>query len=612
MLTIGKTVPGEDARKIFYRVTGVPFNSVPIPRNFHGRTSFDNADFRWNADDFDFDSDLAGASVGGVARGVSLYKSELNTIVDNRAAVAKTDWQMEFRNVSQVRHEARGQLQLPPGAVVSQVMLNVNGKWQQAAVAGRAATRKAYQSVVRRMRDPLLVTTSGPDRILFQCFPVDPGKSMEIRLTITAPLKLNSSSQRLLLPEIIEHNFGLTKHTVTVRATRSATDAPGLKTTQSQNPEDGKLDTVLPFSYTVTVEGTSLNKGTSASFSQSTPLTTQAWSSETKDKFAFYETIKELPSVSAPGKLTIVVDGSQALANKIAELKEALTHLPAASRVTLIRSGDRVETVASDISCNGSAWKTALEDLEKRTYIGGQDAVPALLQAIDQAEGKTAILWVHEAQPIELSNSKALRQALSLKLKQVTLYDFAVVQGPNKVLEALDGLPNVKAVPRARGSIDDLTELFQIWDGQAKCYGQVVERVSPLQPAKEDYRSAVNLAPLWAACEVNKLLEKEDRGTESVASAADREKLSAAMIDAVAVSAAYGIVSRVSGAVVLEKKSDYAENGLEAPVNKAEEVPVRPEPETWLLLSVACIFIMVAFNRGRTSNASRQARRSAL
>lgn len=614
VLTIGKYVSGEDARKIFYRATGVPFNSVSIPRTFHSRVFFDDegmGNSRWTADDFDYDRDVAGASIGGVVRGVSLYKSEMNTTVDTKAAAAKTDWLMEFRNVSKVTHEARGQLQLPPGAVVSQVMLNVNGKWQQAAVAGRAATRKAYQAVVRRMCDPLLVTTSGPDRVMFQCFPVNPGKSMEIKLTITTPLMVDSSSAKLLLPEIIEHNFELKNHTVNIRANSAIANAQSLKTIQSRTPANNKPD-ALPFAYKTTIEGTGLNGDAITPIFQTNPQRTDAWSTAVGNKAAFHETIEELPAAAAPKKLLIVVDGSLALANKMDELKKALTGLPANTRVTLMRSGDSVEIVASDLSPDAPAWKAALEDLGQRTYIGGQDAVPALLQAIGQVKDNTALLWIHAAQPIELSNSKDLRQALVGKRSQVTLYDFAVAPGPNKVLEAMDGLPNVKAVPRPHANFGDLTELFKSWDGNAKTYKLAIKSEPSAQMTKGAYQSAVNLAPLWARGEIDRLLAAQDSGTETVAAAADKEQISAPMKKAVAVCSAYRIVSRVSGAVVLERKSDYTDNGLEAPTNKAEEVPVRPEPETWLLLLVAALFVIFAFKRRTTQGALPSGGRQAL
>ena len=96
----------------------------------------------------------------------------------------------------------------------------VNGEEREAAFASRSQTRKAYQKIaVERRRDPVLVTTSGPDQILMQCFPVpaDGGK-MKIRFGITSPLDmLDLQNGRVRLPAMVERNFNLKdglKHSV--------------------------------------------------------------------------------------------------------------------------------------------------------------------------------------------------------------------------------------------------------------------------------------------------------------------------------------------------------------------------------------------------------------
>ena len=96
---------------------------------------------------------------------------------------------MDFKNQSNFQREARAKIKLPPGAVVSRLTLWINDEEREAAFAARGKVTEAYTQVVRRRRDPVLVTTAGPDRILVQCFPVPPdGRTMKIRIGITAPL----------------------------------------------------------------------------------------------------------------------------------------------------------------------------------------------------------------------------------------------------------------------------------------------------------------------------------------------------------------------------------------------------------------------------------------
>jgi hypothetical protein len=151
-------------------------------------------------------------------------------LVDAQAALAYLEWTLEFRNDSADAQEARVQVALPPGAVVSRLTLWIDGQEREAAFGTRAQTRGAYETVVvRQRRDPVLVTTAGRDRVLLQCFPVPAGGTMKTRVGITAPLDLRSLREgRLMLPRLVERNFqvpGELRHSVWVEATGTVTGA---------------------------------------------------------------------------------------------------------------------------------------------------------------------------------------------------------------------------------------------------------------------------------------------------------------------------------------------------------------------------------------------------
>ncbi|MCA9441473.1 MAG: hypothetical protein KC964_11740, partial [Candidatus Omnitrophica bacterium] len=215
ILAGGDTVGPSDARKAFYRVTGKPFNTFPPPAvGRFGRGAFSG---------FDFDSDEGGTVVGGRVSGVSLSSSRIDGSLAPNAALGYLEWTLEFKNSSSWQREARAQIALPAGGVVSRLTLWVHGEEKEAAFASRAKTRAAYESVVRRRRDPVLVTTSGPDRVLVQCFPVPPdGGTMKIRLGITVPLNLIGRDHvSLRLPYFTERNFRIgadVKHSVWIES----------------------------------------------------------------------------------------------------------------------------------------------------------------------------------------------------------------------------------------------------------------------------------------------------------------------------------------------------------------------------------------------------------
>lgn len=118
-----------------------------------------------------------------------------------RTDCSTTVWTLEFRNDGVPDRETRAQILLPPGGVVSRLTLWANGEEREAAFAGRSKVRAAYQEVaVQQRRDPVLVTTAGPDRVLIQCFPVPRnGGTMKVRLGITAPLLLTPARPRRAL-----------------------------------------------------------------------------------------------------------------------------------------------------------------------------------------------------------------------------------------------------------------------------------------------------------------------------------------------------------------------------------------------------------------------------
>jgi hypothetical protein len=137
----GKEMPVEEARRIYYRVTGHPFNSVPPPsvRRARGQ-ALDFSQWTW-------DEEQGGERVGGRLAGLTLADSRMDAVVDPDAAVAYLEWILEFRNIAMQAQEARAHIQLPPGGVVSRLTLWVNGEEREAAFSSRAHVRSAYQQI---------------------------------------------------------------------------------------------------------------------------------------------------------------------------------------------------------------------------------------------------------------------------------------------------------------------------------------------------------------------------------------------------------------------------------------------------------------------------------
>src|SRR5215475_4955634 len=220
------------AREIYYRLHGVAFNAKPAPFSDASRFA-----------DTQFDEDHGGAQVGGRIQGFNLASSRIDGSISGDDLVAYLEWTIEFKNTSQTDREARLQLALPPGGVVSRATLWVNGEEREAAYGGRAEVRAAYQQVaVQQRRDPLLVTTKGADRVLAQAFPVPRnGGTIKFKLGISAPLEITQSGQaRLTLPALVDRNFSIGAdigHSVWIESRQGLNGSSGLAATEV----DGRL-----------------------------------------------------------------------------------------------------------------------------------------------------------------------------------------------------------------------------------------------------------------------------------------------------------------------------------------------------------------------------------
>ncbi len=537
----GRGIAAEDARTIFYRVTGEPFNSRPAPASVSmpGR----GGRGMWN-----FDTDLGGAKVASRVPGLSMTSSRLDGKVEAASATSYTEWTMVFKNIARNQSEARAQIELPPGAVVSRLTLWIDGEPREAAFGGRGQVRAAYQEVaVQQRRDPVLVTTSGPDRVLMQCFPVPPnGGEMKVRVGITAPLRLTGERRgRVLLPRFLETNFEQGEdfaHDVWIES-----DAPlglGGHTAKLSLRDDG-------------LRGT-------PSFDISLPeqAADRTVDDPTDPAFVIRQTVRRAPT-NGPSRVIFVVDGSKAMASELRVIADALHHVPVSRDFTVIFAGDEPEIVAA-----GRDVATIDAALRKRKATGGRDNLPALERAWDlaAAEPGGAIVWLHGPQPVLLSSPERLLQRTEREHTPPLIYDIAVGAGPNRIIEKLDRFPGVRAVRDGGDLAASLDRLLASWRGEPPEFTLVRERVPRSEATAAPTGGSSHIARLWGLAEVERLAASSEPG------AADR---------AVKLALALQLVTPVSGAVVLERKEQYDRYGL-TPADP-NSVPTVPEPATALL-----------------------------
>ncbi len=560
------TVTQEDARRIYYRVTGRPFNSVKPPSLYtrQGRWNMLDEEFTW-----EFDNALGGASVAGRVRGLKMISSRLDSRIETSSATAYTEWTMEFENQSSRAREARTQIQLPARGVVSRLTLWVNGEEREAAFASREQTRKAYQKIaVERRRDPVLVTTSGPDQVLVQCFPVpaDGGK-MKIRFGITAPLDMvDLKNGRVRLPAMLERNFNLReelKHSVWLESRSELRGDASLYRQGSLKDGDftlqGKLldNELLMSKSTIQV--------------MRPEAVTEVWSEALEEGHVVVQRLVE--QEARPVESTVVViDGSVSMLPHFDEVGEALMELQTLGQVRVVVASDLPafrDEAANPVVLSLSEASSKLQETKP---LGGQDNLAALTMAWDVAleVGAENIWWIHGPQPTLLGDMAPVLQRMERSRGQIQLLSYAMAGGPNRIMEAFDGL-HASMVPKYVG----LKASFAAWV-QAHTLGQTTiefERIHPKRSAAQDLDKLTevtrHIERLWASEKVNALRAQRK------------------LKEAVQLGSAQQLVTPVTGAVVLETIEQYEEMGL-VPV-PVETVPGIPEPSTIALLVLGVV-----------------------
>jgi hypothetical protein len=567
-----------EVREVYYRVTGKAFNAQPAP-------------FRRAAlsDDFAFDVDHGGTEVGGRTKGLDIVSSRMDVSVAGHDAVAYIEWTFELRNTSRIDREARLQIALPPGGVVSRATLWVNGEEKEGAYGGRGEVRAAYQKVaVQQRRDPLLVTTKGADRVLAQAFPVPRnGGTIKFKIGITAPLELiDGGKAQLTLPAIFDRNFSFPSdvgHGVWIESKQSlAAAAKGLTATRV----DGGLFRVAgtladaDLAHTRPTIRVARDAGTG-------PVVAKLGEGEA----VVQEIVTEAPPKA--GALMLVVDGSARMRKAATELAAALRALPPTARVGLIVAGETLQRIA--IAPSSDAHKARLAGLlGAAAFVGGQDNGPALAEALLalESEPDARLLWVHGPQPVAFRRSASQIEQATERLKrlpEVTLY--AIEPGPNELLPDRPWGWSARLLPRIVSTEADLAAFLARELGEAP--RPILRRASLAADARAGEgmpKGSDHIARLWAKARIDALLR------ESAHDLARDEGGKRA--DAVALAVQYRLVTPVSGVVVLETKQQYEESRL-TPVSQAT-VPTIPEPHEWALMLVACLALgWLAWRRRR-------------
>lgn len=549
----------EQIRGIYYRVTGKSFNTERPKISFFHRQN------NW-IDEWDFDQ--AGDVVGGQLRDLSLISSQIDANLQGDGAVGYLEWVMVFQNDHRWRdREARCQIQLPPGGVVSRLTLWIDGQECEAAFGGRDQTKGAYKAVVQRQRDPVLVTTKGPDQVLLQCFPVQPNSGrMKVRVGISFPLDLISRQQALVqLPYLNERNFQIPEtlhHQLWVEADTPLTAHLNL----TNDSADGRYAIRGP------VTNTQIEQQLVGIHLQRNPDVTAVWAQRdiAGETITVLQELHNNKDKSLVDKVVVVLDTSRAMASVIDEIQNVIETLQVDYDIEIVIADDIPQTVA--LADAGDVKK-----LFRQVHCsGGKDNMLALVRAWDVASltERAAIVWIHAVQPHLFEESEGLTQRWMRRPEGPRLIHIQTAPGPNMVVEALDGVGQVQAFSRSASLSDDLKRLFGQLNGSVPRYRFTRKAVTAAELEPAVAQASSHVVRLWAKDEIEGLRTKRSDANVNIAKS---------------IAVRHQLVTPVSGAVVLESQEQYERNDLQ-PVDP-DTVPTIPEPATVVLLGVGGLIL---------------------
>ncbi|MBX7247327.1 MAG: hypothetical protein K1X53_17670 [Candidatus Sumerlaeaceae bacterium] len=573
-------VTPKDAQTVYYRLTGHAFNTVEPPRSVRPGV--------WDRSDFlELNPDFRDESVGWRDSRLSLVASRLDGMADSDVGVGYVEWTLTFRNSASWQREAKAEIALPPGGVVSRLTLWVNGEEREAAFAGREQVKEAYERVVSRRQDPVLVNTSGRDRVIMQCFPVPPnGGEMKTRIGITFPLPLDSlSSARCAFPRFIERNFSIPKdvsHAVWYESTGTIDQSPtGLKLAAN-----GNGNTLL----TGSVSDTKLCDMKPVVVARHADVVETKLPDIRSTATAMIRQHIQESQTSRPKRVVLVVDESESMGAFLPAIAAAIPSLPAGTEFAMVRARDGADIPAKAQPATAREYQAAAEMLLADTAEGGQDNVPALRQAWDLAGGaEGTIVWIHGPQPLRIQPVDELIQCVERAAAGPVIYEMQVAPGRNFVVNELERTYGLTGIPSKGNPAEDLKQFFSSWSTPVKSWAYQREKVDTVGDAASTTgtRTNAHLARLWAYDKVMEMIRNRNSKTRQVTEPANQP-----IID---LAANYQLVTPVTGAVVLENQAQYREAGLKAV--DASSVPTIPEPETWAMIIVAVIVLGVAVVR---------------
>jgi hypothetical protein len=475
-------------RELYFALTGEPFSFRDV----------NNQDLSSLSDE-----SLSRQFIGEQVGDLTLLRSALTGVIHPETLTSTISWTFVYKNDATQLQDARAQIAIPHGAVLTKLTVWNKGEPRDAnfSNAARIDYSNLFPCANGGKQICSMIKGLGQGRLFFACCGIPEQSEIKVRLTFVVPLKPdNAGKATLLLPKFVSSNFDLTgEHQVRLRASLPfGAVLARLKSSRSNADEylvTGTLQAEdLSSSGLILKADRPENSGRVAILDKS-PVSIGASENRHPTKTS-YVMQSALPVPAAiPSQLVMVIDGSAKLNKYRQELAKTLMKLPPNLRASVILVSNplagEIETLSPD---------EAIKSLNANEFTGGQDNLKAMIKATEIAGESTggAVLWIHGPQPASNREIYIMGQYQT----RPRFYDFSVENGNSDTNEFFRNYSEIgpfEEIPRIKTISSDLGSLLSRWTAGSTEYNVAMTSCSVLAPGTKlvSDEAAQELLTLW-------------------------------------------------------------------------------------------------------------------
>jgi len=475
-------------RELYFAMTGEPFSFRDINNKDLASVS---------------DESLARQTVGQLIDGLSLLRSSMTGVIHPDSLSSTIDWTFVFKNDNASTAEARAEIAIPRGAVVTNLTMWSKGEPHDAGFCDPA--RFGVRSGWTENNVSALITDLGRGRMLVSCTGVEGQGELKMRMTTVVPMKPDGpKTATLSLPKFVASNFSLAgEHQLRLRSPMSFTGAM-TKMKPGSTPTGEKV-------ITADLDPADLTSSDLMITAERPQIEMIATPDQSNSGAGYVlQKVEQVPA-NIPSQLVVVIDGSLKMEKYRSEIAESLRHLPSNVSTSVI-----LTTISSGTKYEPSSVADAIALLEKNRCIGGQDNLKAIIKAAEVAGESRggAVLWIHGPQPASNREIYIMAQYEA----RPRFYDLPLESGDTDMNEFFRNYSEIgpfEQLPRSGLLGSDLQHFFAKWKPGSSDYVVTLSRVASHPQGSRLYghqsSNAKELRMLWANQESLRYLARGQR-----------------------------------------------------------------------------------------------------